>query len=43
MQHLDGDLPVVPEVLRKVDRRHAALSEFALDGIAIGQGGDEPF
>ena len=38
MQHLDGDVAIVLEVVREVDRGHAASAEFALDGIAVGQG-----
>ena len=37
VQHLEGDRPVVPEVLREVDRRHAAAPELALDRVAAGQ------
>ena len=38
VQHLDGDLAVVLEVLREIDRRHAARAELALDRVAIGKG-----
>ena len=41
MQHLDGDLAVVLEVLRQVDGGHAAPAELALDQVAVGQGGGE--
>ena len=37
-QHLEGDPPVVPEVLGQVDGGHAAGAELALDPIAVGQG-----
>ena len=39
---LDGDLAVVPEVLREVDGRHAAGAELALDAVAVGQCRGEP-
>ena len=32
---------VVLEVLREVDGGHAALSELALDAVAVGEGGAE--
>jgi hypothetical protein len=31
MQDLDRDLPVVPEVVRKVDYGHAATTELAIE------------
>ena len=34
-------LAVVLEVLRQVDRGHAALAELALDGVAIRERGGE--
>jgi hypothetical protein len=37
-QDLKGDGPIVPEVVGKVDRGHAAASELALDAVAISQG-----
>ena len=37
-QHLDRHLAVVLEVLRQVDRGHAAGAELALDAVAVGQG-----
>jgi hypothetical protein len=36
VQHLDGDLAVVPDVVRKIDRRHAAAAELTLDRVAVG-------
>ena len=30
-QHLEGDRPVVPEVVGEVDRGHAAAAQLALD------------
>ena len=36
-EDLDGDLAVVLEVVREVDRGHAALAELALEPIAVGQ------
>ncbi len=41
VQHLDGDIAFVADVVREVDRGHAALTEFALDAVAIGQRGGE--
>ena len=41
MEHLDGDLAVVFEVVRQPDRGHAAGAELALDAIAAGEGGGE--
>ncbi len=40
-QAFDGDLAVVLDVVHKVDGRHAALAEFALDGVAIRKCGGE--
>ena len=40
-QYLHGDLAVVLQVLDEVDRRHAASTDFTLDGVPIGQGGLE--
>jgi len=39
---LEGDLAIVPEVVRQVDGGHAALAPLALDCLAAGQGGMEP-
>jgi hypothetical protein len=40
-QDLEGDRPIVPEVVGEVDRGHPAASELTLDAVAIGQGGPE--
>jgi hypothetical protein len=40
-QQFEGDRPVVPEVLRQVHCRHAALPQLALDTISIAQGVQE--
>ncbi len=37
MQDLDGDITVVLDVVREIDRGHAALAQFAFDAVAIGQ------
>jgi hypothetical protein len=37
MQHLEGDGPVVAEIVRQVDGRHAAVTELAVDGVALGE------
>ncbi len=34
-EHLEGDRPMVPDVGRKPDARHATLAEFPLDGVAV--------
>ena len=41
MEHLERDRAVVPEVLREVDRGHAAAAELALEPVAVGEGGLE--
>ena len=41
LEHLERDLAVVLEVLRQKHRGHAALTEFALDAIAVGERGGE--
>ena len=41
LQHLERHLAVVLEVLRQVHRGHAALAEFPLDAVAVGEGGGE--
>ena len=40
-QHLDGHLAVMLEILGEIDGGHAAGPEFALDGVAIREGGGE--
>ena len=42
-EHLDRNLAVMPEVVREVDRGHAAPAELALDGVAARQRGAELF
>jgi hypothetical protein len=37
MQDFDGDVTIVFEIVREIDRRHAARAELALDPIAVGQ------
>jgi hypothetical protein len=34
-EYLDGDLPVVAEIARQVDDRHAATAELSLDDVPI--------
>jgi len=41
-QDLHGDLAVVLEVVREIDRGHAPRAELALDAVAVGQGEGEP-
>ena len=36
MQHLDGDIAVVPDVVRQIDCGHAALANLPLHAIAVG-------
>ena len=40
-QHLDGNPAVVPQVLREVDRCHAAGTQLPLDAVAVGKRGRE--
>jgi len=40
-QHLDRHLALVFQIVREIDRRHAAASELSLDGVAAGEGGVE--
>ena len=40
-EDFDGDLAFVLEIVREVDGSHAACTEFALDGVAVGEGGRE--
>ncbi|HEY3934377.1 MAG TPA: hypothetical protein VGL65_07125 [Gemmatimonadales bacterium] len=37
-QDLDRDIAVMLEVVREIDRRHAASPKLAFDGVAVGQG-----
>jgi hypothetical protein len=41
-EHLDRDRPVVPEVVRQEDGRHAAGADLAIEPIAVRQRGLEP-
>ena len=36
-QHLDGDRPVVLEILGQKDGGHPALAELALEAVAVGE------
>src|SRR5688500_11518573 len=36
-QHLESDVPVVPEIARQVDGRHPAAAYLAVDGVATGE------
>ncbi len=38
MQHLDGDVAVVLEIVREVDGGHAAGADLAVDTVAIREG-----
>ena len=38
-QELDGNQPAVLEVAGEVDRGHPTPSEFALEAVAVGEGG----
>jgi hypothetical protein len=38
VQHLDGDFALVAQVMRQVNRGHAARAELALDPVAAGEG-----
>ena len=40
-QHLDGDLPVVLDVLGEVHRGHPAGTQLALDAVVVSQSGGE--
>jgi hypothetical protein len=35
VQDLEGDRPIVPEIVRQVDRCHAPASELALEQVAV--------
>ncbi len=37
VEHLERDSPVVPHVVRRIDSRHAAAPELALEDVAIAQ------
>ena len=42
-EDLEGDFAVVAEVVREIDRGHAALTEFAVEAVAVGEGRGERF
>ena len=37
MQHFDGNIAVVLDVVREVHRGHAASTEFAVKAVAVGK------
>jgi hypothetical protein len=37
VEHLEGDGPLVPDVASEVHGRHAAVPEFLLEHVAVGQ------
>jgi hypothetical protein len=37
-QHLERNLAVVPQILGQIDGGHAALAQFPLDPVAVGEG-----
>jgi hypothetical protein len=41
LEHFDGDLPVVLQVMCEVHRRHAARPQLSLDAVPIGERGGE--
>ncbi len=41
-QNLDRHLSLMPEVAGEIDRRHAALTQFTLDAVAVGKRSGEP-
>ena len=42
MQHSDGDVTLVPEIVREVHRGHPPRAKLALEAVAVGQSGREP-
>ena len=38
LQHFQGDLPLVFQVIREIHRRHPALTEFGLDAVGAFEG-----
>jgi hypothetical protein len=38
VQHLEGDGPVVLQVVGEIHRRHAPAAELALEAVAVGEG-----
>jgi hypothetical protein len=43
VEHLECHGPVVPEIVREVNRGHATASELALERVAVGEGSRELF
>jgi hypothetical protein len=41
MKDLQGDRPVVPEIVGEIDRSHAAAAELALDHVTITESAGE--
>ena len=41
MEHLERHRPVVAEVVRQVDRRHAAAAQFPIEPVPVAEGGLE--
>ena len=37
MQHLDGDIPIVLDVVREIHSGHATGTELTLEAVAVGQ------
>ena len=38
LEDLEGDLPLVLQVIREIDRRHPAFAQFALDAVTTFEG-----
>ncbi len=43
LQDLQGDVPLVPQVLDRIHRGHAALTQLSLDAVAAFQGREQSF
>ena len=43
VQHLDGDIAVVLEIVREVDSGHAASADVTLDAVPVPDRGRESF
>jgi hypothetical protein len=41
MQHFDRDISIMFDVVREIHGGHATGAEFALDAVAVGDGGGE--
>ncbi len=37
VEHFESDRPVVPEIMRQVDRRHTSVAELALEAVPVGE------